>query len=221
MSIQPSAQIPLGLVNEPPLSLPAEADAELQTPPELAAQTSGVAQLRPPVEAQLVQDGKLSMGQLAQAHRDRLEKGGSVLDIVVERGWVSADEVATLRATHGIEEPAPAPGRVDAIEPPEPVATTAPAPATPVTQTAARERAPAVGAEEQPVTVALRLTTGELITAGVAEDEGRADVLAQVVVADLTTAPDDAWPCFGGRYIRPETIVSVDLVSDDAGAKTA
>ena len=221
MSIQSSAQTPLGLVNEPPLSLPAEAGAELQTAPGLAAQTTGAAQLRPPVEAQLVQEGKLSMGQLAQAHRDRLEKGGSVLEIVVERGWVSADEVAALRATHGIEEPAPAPARVAAIEPAEPVSTTAPAPATPVTQTAAPERAPVAGAKEQPVTVALRLTTGELITAGVAEDEGRADVLAQVVVADLATAPDDAWPCFGGRYIRPETIVSVDLVSDDAAAKSA
>src|SRR3954469_16330962 len=63
----------------------------------------------PPVEARLVQAGKLSMGQLAQAHRDRLETGKPVLDIIVERGWVTAEEVAELRAAHGIEAPLIAP----------------------------------------------------------------------------------------------------------------
>ncbi|TMM34117.1 MAG: hypothetical protein E6F93_03760 [Actinobacteria bacterium] len=47
------------------------------------------------------------MGQLAQAHRDRLETGKQVLDIIVDRGWISAEEVAELRAAYGIETPAP------------------------------------------------------------------------------------------------------------------
>ena len=38
--------------------------------------------MRPPPEADFVQAGKLSMGQLAQAHRDRLETGRQVLDII-------------------------------------------------------------------------------------------------------------------------------------------
>src|SRR3954452_24411148 len=74
-------------------------------PPSLEV-SDGPAPLRPPPEADFVQAGKLSMGQLAQAHRDRLETGKQVLDIIVERGWVTAEEVAELRAAHGIEAPA-------------------------------------------------------------------------------------------------------------------
>jgi hypothetical protein len=36
------------------------------------------------------------------------------------------------------------------------------------------------------------------------------------VVADLTEAGVE-WPFFGGRYINPETIVSVDLLPEDSG----
>src|SRR2546421_1104226 len=102
MSLQSPAQIPLGLGGEPPVSLPAEEGPELRAAPE---PEEAATPLRAPLEAQLVQQGKLSMGQLAQAHRDRLEKGGSVLDIVVERGWVSTEDVAALRAEHGEEAP--------------------------------------------------------------------------------------------------------------------
>jgi hypothetical protein len=66
--------------------------------------------LRPPPEAELVEAGKLTMGQLAQAHRDRLETGKPVLDIIVERGWILAQEAARLREAYGIEAP-PVPRR--------------------------------------------------------------------------------------------------------------
>src|SRR5262249_18695787 len=103
------------------------------------------APLRPPPEAELVEAGRLTMGQLARAHRDRLETGKHVLDIIVERGWVSAEEVAELREAYGIQTPPPP--AVEAV--PDPVA----AP-------------PAVTC----VSVAIRLTNGDLITAGGADD---------------------------------------------------
>jgi len=149
--------------------------------------------VRPPLEAALVQQGKLSMGQLAQAHRDRLEKGGSVLDIVVERGWVSADEVAALRAEHGIEAPAPPPPPAPVPEAPAPTPAPAPAP-------------PAAGYR-----VAIRLTNDELIVAGVVDDSEKAEALALAVVEDVT-AGGESWPRFQGRYLRPDTIVSVDII---------
>jgi hypothetical protein len=147
------------------------------------------------------------MGQLAQAHRDRLEKGGSILDIVVERGWVSAEDAAALRAEHGIDAPAPAPKPVAEVAPaPEPVA------AAPVAQKVARaepdpEPIPPTAAYK----VAIRLTNGELIVAGHAQGADGAEMLAQAVVADLTTA-GESWPRFQGRYLRPEMILSVDIV---------
>jgi hypothetical protein len=151
--------------------------------------------LRPPPEAELVEAGRLSMGQLAQAHRDRLETGKQVLDIIVERGWVSAEEVAQLRAAYGIEAPPPAP--VQAV--PEP---------SPETES----RPPAAAAR---YTVAIRLTSGDLITAGETEGSDKAAALGHAVVADLTK-DDGEWPFFGGRFINPETIVSVDLLPEDS-----
>ena len=171
--------------------------------------------VRPPLEAQLVQQGKLSMGQLAQAHRDRLEKGGSILDIVVERGWVGADDVAALRAEHGIDAPAPAPAVV-----PAPVVQAAPEPAPrqpAAEETPEPEPAPEAPPEPDPFPpaasykVAIRLTNGELIVAGQADGAAGAEILAQAVVADLSTH-GESWPRFHGRYLRPETILSVDII---------
>jgi hypothetical protein len=64
------------------------------------------------------------------------------------------------------------------------------------------------------VSVAIRLTNGDLITAGEADDSDKASALALAVVADLTNGTGE-WPFFGGRYINPETIVSVDLVAQE------
>jgi hypothetical protein len=157
--------------------------------------------LRPPPEADFVQAGKLSMGQLAQAHRDRLETGKPVLDIIVERGWVTAEEVAELRAAHGIEAPPIAP--VQAV--PEPLQA---APEPP------REEAPPPAANMARYKIAIRLTNGDLITAGETEGADKAAALGQAVVADLTQE-DGEWPFFGGRFINPETIISVDLLPVD------
>jgi hypothetical protein len=135
------------------------------------------------------------MGQLAQAHRDRLETGKPILDIVVEHGWVSAEDVAELRAAHGIEAPVAAP--VQAA--PEPL----PPPET--------EEPPPPAATAQRYKIAIHLTTGDLITAGEADDSDKAAAIGHAVVADVSKN-DGEWPFFEGRYINPETIVSVDLL---------
>jgi len=54
-----------------------------------------------------------------------------------------------------------------------------------------------------------------LITAGETEGSDKAAALGHAVVADLTKE-DGEWPFFGGRYINPETIVSVDLLPEDS-----
>lgn len=194
MSSQP-AELP-GLAAEPPVSLPA--------PEEADAGPSEDMPVRPPLEAELVQRGKLSMGQLAQAHRDRLEKGGSVLDIVVERGWVTADEVADLRAEHGIEAPPPAPM-------PTPEQAPAPMPTPTPTPTPAPASAPQAATPAAAYRVAIRLTNDELVVAGEVDDSEKAEALALAVVADVTTEAE-TWPRFQGRYLRPDTILSVDIL---------
>jgi hypothetical protein len=189
-----SATAPLGLSSGPPVSPPEKDRPDLRE----AQAPDQPGPLRPPPEADLVEAGKLSMGQLAQAHRDRLETGKPVLDVIVERGWVSAEEVAELRAAHGIEAPPPAP-----VEPPaEPEPTPDP--------DLRPETAPSV-VTAATYTIAIRLTTGELIEAGQTEGSDKAAALGLAVVADLIKEGGD-WPFFGGRYLNPETIVSVDLL---------
>ena len=94
----------------------------LQVPEPIPVEVADAAPLRPPPETEFVEAGKLTMGQLAQAHRDRLETGKHVLDIIVERGWVSAEEVAELREAYGIQAPPPPP--VEAVPEPETPLTT-------------------------------------------------------------------------------------------------
>jgi hypothetical protein len=61
--------------------------------------------------------------------------------------------------------------------------------------------------------IAIRLTTGDLITAGETDGPDKAAALGHAVVADLTQENGE-WPFFDGRFINPETIVSVDLLAD-------
>jgi hypothetical protein len=159
--------------------------------------------LRPPPEAELVEAGKLTMGQLAQAHRDRLETGKQVLDIIVERGWVPAEEVADLREAYGIKAPAP----------PAPFMQAMPVPVQAAPEPPPETEAPPPAATPERYKIAIRLTNGDLITAGETDGADKAAAIGHAVVADLTQENGE-WPFFGDRFINPETIVSVDLLSD-------
>jgi hypothetical protein len=59
-------------------------------------------------------------------------------------------------------------------------------------------------------TVVLRLADGERVEVGAFPGEAEAVDGARVIVAQLST--EGSWPFFAGRFIRPEGIVSVDLV---------
>jgi hypothetical protein len=60
--------------------------------------------------------------------------------------------------------------------------------------------------------IAIRLANGDLITAGETDSSDKAAALGHAVVADLTQENGE-WPFFDGRFINPETIVSVDLLT--------
>jgi hypothetical protein len=81
---------------------------------------------------------------------------------------------------------------------PQPVAT-APAPAPPY----------ASGVDVS-WAVFLRLADGERLEVGAFTGKDEAFDGARTVVRQISS--DGSWPFFGGRFIRPESIVSVDLV---------
>jgi hypothetical protein len=133
-----------------------------------------------------------------------------------------AEPVAAQPAPNGqglwlgemVAEPLPQP-----VQPVEPVAPTAaaapPAESEPVVEVAAAEPEPEPEPEPGPAwTVALRLADGERIEVGSFVGETEAIEGARGVVAQLAT--EGSWPFFAGRFLRPDTIVSVDLVQEDA-----
>ena len=129
-------------------------------------------------------------------------------------------------------EPAPTPAPV-AFEPPplpaepepEPVAAQ-PEPAVLQPQPAVEEPEPLAAQpepqsveESQPSThfVLVRLTDGETLQVGEFATAAEATACAQEAVGQISAAASDAsWPLFAGRYLRPDTIASVDLLERPA-----
>jgi hypothetical protein len=114
--------------------------------------------------------------------------------------------------------------------PPEPVAApevTAPAVEQPPAQS---ELEPPAPVEPQPAAevsvngsadddahhfVVLRLSEGEQLEIGTFASTEEAQGFAQEVVRQIAAAEGEAtWPFFAGRFLRPETIVSVDVIAE-------
>ena len=59
--------------------------------------------------------------------------------------------------------------------------------------------------------IAVRLRDGELVHVGVARGREEAVELARKTIK-LLEAPEGEWPQIGDRFIRPDAIVSVDVL---------
>jgi Type II secretion system (T2SS), protein E, N-terminal domain len=111
--------------------------------------------------------------------------------------------------------PRPAPYPPAAVEPlqepqpePEP-AVDAPEPAVDAPET------PAPVAETVPWRMTIRLSNGEQVDAGKFSDEASAKQEAKAIMMQVAAADADDWPYVNGRFLKPDTIVSVDIAEDD------
>jgi hypothetical protein len=59
--------------------------------------------------------------------------------------------------------------------------------------------------------VVVRLVGDDLVQAGTAPNRDSAIVLARSVIAEIDT-PSGDWPMIGNRILRPDSVLSVDLV---------
>ena len=59
--------------------------------------------------------------------------------------------------------------------------------------------------------VVVRLVGDDLVQVGTAPNRDSAIVLARSVIAEID-APSGDWPLVGNRLLRPESVLSVDLV---------
>jgi hypothetical protein len=95
----------------------------------------------------------------------------------------------------------------DDLLPPEPAAPIAdPVPA----ETAHEEPAPAA-LNGSGFTVSVRLTSGERLTVSDCADIGEAKGYAKALTKQLGTTDPDDWPFVNGRFLKPDTIISVDI----------
>jgi hypothetical protein len=90
-----------------------------------------------------------------------------------------------------------------------------PEPAAPVA-----DSVPAEIAHEEPApaalngsgfTVSVRLTSGERLTVSDCADIGEAKGYAKALTKQLGTTDPDDWPFVNGRFLKPDTIISVDI----------
>jgi MshEN domain len=112
------------------------------------------------------------------------------------------------------QEAAPEPEPLPVVSPEPVVADAAPEPT--FSHVAEPEPEPkAEGVHEVPSAlsydVSLRLADGERVPVGSFSDPQKAREYAREVVRHLSDETD-GWPFFSGRFLRPETIVSVDIV---------
>jgi hypothetical protein len=63
--------------------------------------------------------------------------------------------------------------------------------------------------------VVVRLKEGDGVEVGSFRDFGTAMEGAQEVIEQFSTASEGQWPFYAGRFIRPDLIVSVDVVEGD------
>jgi Type II secretion system (T2SS), protein E, N-terminal domain len=97
------------------------------------------------------------------------------------------------------------------------------APAAPETAPVAPEPTPApVAAPVEPThSVVLRLTVDDRVEIGAFAGQEEAESFARTVVGRISRAEEQAeWPLFNDRFVRPQTIVSVDVVERSGASWT-
>ncbi len=192
-----------------------------------------------PLQALLVRTGKLTLDQLSEALRENVSTGRAVEEIAVERGWVSAEDLESLRQAKAVYTPVqqappappappapiaavpapvlaapapPAPPVAVAPAPPLPPVAVAPAPAPPPPAPVAVAPAPSSApATSESVGVFLNLEDGSRIWVGRFEDAAAGQRRAQEIIDSLMRPEPGQWARFGNRLIRPESVVGVEV----------
>ena len=117
-----------------------------------------------------------------------------------------------------VSEPEPDPQPVEEALPvlePAAVAETAPAPElAPELEELFATATP----QQTGFSVVVRLRDGDGVEVGSFRDFGTAMEGAQEVIEQFATATEARWPFYAGRFIRPDLIVSVDVVEGELGA---
>jgi hypothetical protein len=199
---------------EPPLS-PVGLGAGLRRAPEADAGSPPLTG-PPPLPNRLLRMGLVTLPQLSAAMSEQAATGRPLTDILLESGLISADDLAKL------DEPAAAPPPpVDAapVYEPEPevishgVAFAEPAlmAVPPPVAYLDPTPAPATGQPVRFAVVAELENGGKIEVCAYGDPDSAREAAAQVMRA-IRHATDD-WPLLGGRYVRPQSVISIEVAA--------
>jgi hypothetical protein len=158
------------------------------------------------LEHLLLRFGLLSLDQLNAALREQNATGTPFTDVLVRDGIVSAADLERVLGDTPalVDEPAPDPEPEPelAVEPePEP----APAAPPTVSYEPPLPQAPPV------FVVRGRLINGEDVEIAAVEDASEAQQIALDAMRACARAEGSDWPVLNGRYVRPQSIVSIEV----------
>jgi hypothetical protein len=151
--------------------------------------------------------------QPAASEDEAPAEAAPIVEVETEAEAVEPVQSEPTAAALGAESPAWA---SEYSEPPEEVAAedTGNVPTEPV---AAPEEAFAPGSDLNEFELVLRLVDGDRIPIGSFDTIEKAQEKAAEVVKQFAEMEDGHWPFIGGRFLRPETIVSIDVAQHGSG----
>jgi hypothetical protein len=144
-------------------------------------------------------------------------------EVALEPALEPEPQVALEPAPEPEPEPAPEPVFEAPAEPEPLVAPLATEPAAPQTVQQSNGQVPEHFEDEPPppsagppaggagFRVSIRLTSGERMTVAECEDVGEAKGYAKALTKQLGATDSEDWPFVNGRFLKPDTIVSVDV----------
>ena len=121
----------------------------------------------------------------------------------------AAEPVETVQPVEAVQPVDVAPQPVAEYAAPAPAPTPAPMPVPEATPAPAPDEQSSPG--EKSVGVFLNLTDGQRVWVGRFGSEEAAERRAQEVIQAFIRPEPGVWPRFGGRFVRPEAVVSVEL----------
>jgi hypothetical protein len=196
-------------VVEPAVELPAMAPPEPELTPELAP-----AAFVAPQPVELAPVAPIAPEPAPEPTPEPIDLTVVELEPVAEPVEPALPVVEPVLAAEPVEPALPVAEPVLAAEPVEP--------ALPVVEAVlAAETAPATELEElfapkrTDFQIVVRLKEAEGVAVGSFRDFGTAMEGAQEVIEQFSTATEGQWPFYAGRFIRPDLIVSVDVVEGD------
>jgi hypothetical protein len=216
--LTPPAVTPLPTVVPPAEERATEPAPAPLAPPPPVEPAPAAAQLTPPVETPTAPaiETVPPLNQQAAPEPEPVAPAAEVAPL--------EPEVPPVQPVQPVQ-PAPAPE--PALQPPVAPPPAVEVPAAEVPPVAPQSAAPPVEAPtpEAPVqdepgpvhVVVVRLRDGEALEIGTFHTAPEAATRAQELVAEITAAEGSGtWPFFAQRYLRPDSIVSVDLVEENA-----